>query len=727
MDNTLKKLVMKRIISFFLLVLVLGGCRKDGAFKGQDNAIASFQLSMGGNVLKAYIQQDSIVVTAPGNLSLAGAVPAVVISEGAQIDPNPSSITDWEKSQKFTVTSHDGLKRMFTYVLVRNVISKNGNIILMTQADVDTLANMKLEKINGSLTIGRTNGTDSITSLAGLTSLKSVVSDLIINPTFAGKDLTGLDNLETVGGFGIGQDHTANTLDHGPVMKLKTINLPKLTEIFSNMIINGAGITSLQLPVLKKVDLGMAIVNVDSLTTIELPKLEVVLQSLNLPGASAASVLTTINFPALTSVGGDITVTSWTKLAVAKFPVLASAASFTVLGENLLTTVDASKLQTTLGAVELSFNPLLTSIDLSSLRSVGGQLHIEGAYGGTAALQDLNLKSLVSIGGNFTVGSQPMLTSLASLKSLQSVGGNFTLQNLDVLSDPNLDGFSGLKTIGGTLGIYSVPFQNWNGWGVTKVQSLTIFGTGVTTIQHIDVSKIAVSGPITFHEITGGATIKGPDVFDGTLAFEESEVVVSGFSTVHDVIYTFSGQPAGTALTLPFKKIINGMSVTVVGYNSLSFPNLQEVDTSFSISPGSPMDVSLPALKKTGAFILDMALTNSDLLSLPLLESVNGDFSVYTAFDTYSLGDIQAPKLKTVNGVLNLLPYDGYANTRMTNLNGFSALTSAKGVTISNNTALTDYTGLKNMIGSVGVDTWNVTGNGYDPAYQDMLDGKYVQ
>ena len=55
-------------------------------------------------------------------------------------------------------------------------------------------------KASAHLVIGRQGGTDTIRSLAALVSLKSVTNDVTINRLFAGYELTGLDNLEEVGG-----------------------------------------------------------------------------------------------------------------------------------------------------------------------------------------------------------------------------------------------------------------------------------------------------------------------------------------------------------------------------------------------------------------------------------------------------------------------------------------------------------------------------------------------
>lgn len=65
---------------------------------------------------------------------------------------------------------------------------------------MDAFGAKGVSHLDGSLVIGRQGGTDTIRSLAALVSLKSVTNDVTINRLFAGYELTGLDNLEEVGG-----------------------------------------------------------------------------------------------------------------------------------------------------------------------------------------------------------------------------------------------------------------------------------------------------------------------------------------------------------------------------------------------------------------------------------------------------------------------------------------------------------------------------------------------
>jgi hypothetical protein len=709
-------------IGILLAALICSSCHKDSLFKGTDNDIASFQLRKGDLVLKAYILNDSIIMTVPGNFPLTDITPVIVLSEHAQISPDPAAITDWEQSHEFLVTSYNGAKKTYTYILKRNVISKDGDITLMTQADVDTLAKMKLNTINGSLTIGRLDGPDSISSLAGLSSIKNISFDLVINPTYTGKDLKGLDSLETVGTFRIGQDF--NTSRQGAVMNLKTISLPKLTEVRSNMIVNGVGITSVDLPELTKIDLGLQIVFVDSLTKIAFPKLQTVLQSIIFQGYYTTNSLQTISFPALENIGGDLYITQWTNLETVKLPALTRAGSVSILGFSLLTSITAPRLKTVLSNVDFSYNGVLTQLDVPALEKIGGGLKIESS----TALEDLNgLRSLSSIGGDLSISYMPVLKDISGLKKLQTVGGNFTLQSIDQLADQNLETFSSLGTIGGDVILATLPFKKFSGFGTTKLQSVSVFGSGVSTIEEIDLSRITISTKVVLNGITNGATVKGPAVMDGSLTLDGSDINLEGFSQVKDFTFTWYDDPAPSPVkSLPIQKVTNSVNIGIAGFTKFSFPSLEEVDGICNIQIYSKMDLDMPLFKKAGSLIMNLANSNMNTFSLPLLATVDGDCTFITGNANSSVGDIQAPALTTVGGMFNVSGQESYLpNTRMTSLNGFSALTSAQGVTISYNQALIDFSGLKNVIPSITSGKWLATGNGYDPGYQDMVDGKY--
>lgn len=161
------------ILLSLLGTILFSACSDDDSdFNGGDSYITSFQLKQGDVTLSASISQTEIVITVPENLLLSGATANVLVSENANIEPNPVSVTDWDMDQTFIVTAYNGTKSTYSYRVERNVVSREGDVILLTQADVEEFATLGLSRINGSLTVGAATGADSVYSLKPLSGLK---------------------------------------------------------------------------------------------------------------------------------------------------------------------------------------------------------------------------------------------------------------------------------------------------------------------------------------------------------------------------------------------------------------------------------------------------------------------------------------------------------------------------------------------------------------------------
>ena len=139
----------------------------------------------------------------------------------------------------------------------------------------------------------------------------------------------------------------------------------------------------------------------------------------------------------------------------------------------------------------------------------------------------------------------------------------------------------------------------------------------------------------------------------------------------------------------------------------------------------APKVIELPLLKKTGTANIDAS--SMQKFSMPVLETIDGDCAITSGgYNSDNLSEIDMPKLTTVNGSLNISGYSSYyGNSKLTNLNGFPVLKNVKEITVSYNSSLSDFSGLKNILSSVTASGWNVFNNAYNPTYQDMLDGKY--
>ena len=146
---------------------------------------------------------------------------------------------------------------------------------------------------------------------------------------------------------------------------------------------------------------------------------------------------------------------------------------------------------TSVGDLQVEYNPLLTSLDgLNNITSVNGLLEIYYNH----ALANLDgLSGITSLGGNLVVDNNSLITNLNGLSGITSVGGDIYIRfnsqltdlgglsaitsvvgNLEVyynLALTNLDGLSGIVSVGGALDIYnSQALQNLD--GLSNITSL---------------------------------------------------------------------------------------------------------------------------------------------------------------------------------------------------------------------------------------------------------------
>lgn len=702
-----------KTILFLLATVFAYSCDKDESdFTGKDCYISSFRLKQGDITLSAAISSGNIVITAPEKLSLSGAAATISLSENASIDPRPADIVDWDAEQTFTVTSYNGIKSTYRYHVERNVISKEGDVVLLTQADVETLAALEPTLINGSLTVGAATGKDSIYTLAPLASLKTVTYDLIINATYAGENLAGLENLEKVGSLQIVQ-----------AKKLKMADLPKLSAVMSDFIVNQSFIKTLTCPGLVKIDKGLQVLNADSLVVMDFGKLQSIIENMTIQGGYSVNKLQAIHFPVLAKVGGNINVTNWKEVKEVNMPLLSNTVAVSVTGLPKMESLEMSQLKSTLGGINISGNQALADMNLSSLQSIGGDCRISNI-----PVENMNgLKSLTSVGGELFISDMAKLTNIQGLKALSTVSGRLYLSNWPILEDETLNGFSSLSSVGGELTISQIPFKKFNGFALVRVTNMGIYGNGISSIEEIDVRDIEIENTLTLSNITTPFVLKGKDVCTNSLNVSGCRLDLVGFKEIKNFTYSLSVN-LQSKQTVLVEKVTGDFSVSIYNFDEFSMPNLEEIGGKFTLSATNGIKTILfPSLKKVGESVLDVAILQA--FSLPALQTVDGNFAITTGrYQADVLSDIQMPSLITVNGVLNLTGYSSnYFNSKLLCLDGFRSLQSVKGVTVSYNKGLVDYSGLENALSSCPEAEWKVSNNAYNPSYQDMKDGKFIK
>lgn len=703
------------IFILLLFALVTAGCSDDRDFNGGDNYITSFRLEKDGISFNGSIStiNNEIVVTVPENILLNNATVNITISENATISPDPSSIKDWTAEQTFVVKGYNGTERSYKYKLERGVVSRNGDIKLLTQEDVNAFADMGLTEINGNITIGAASGSDSIHTLAPFSKLTSIKFGLTINPTYAGKNLDDLKNLKKLGSLKVVELN--NTLEE--------INLPQLEYIVTGINIDlPKRLQKILLPELKHVDRGIYISKAEVLKMLDLGKLETVIEDFTLDGGWGTNVLDEFKIGSLKSVGGSFKVSNWQELKSLSMPNLDNIYKLELSSLKKVEKIDLSYLKTIKSDFQISNNDLLTNLNVSSLTTIGGDFNLN--YLPSIPSFD-GFKSLSSVDGKFTLSNLDKLKDTKGFKSLKSVGKQFDISYMAAVED-NLDGFSSLSSVGvGGVSINDVSFKTFSGFNLKNVERIGIYAQNITSIREIDLTRLNIEKSIILNNIMSEYTLKGANVFDGELSFEGcAPKVVEGYSELGTLKFSLSSNKYPN-YSFPTTKVKKDLSISMYNFEGFKMPNLIEaggIVTIFIMS--ETLALELPKIKSMGSLEIGSPVMRK--LSLPALETINGDCRIITANYMGEFEEFNIPKLKTINGTLDFSG-EYYTNNKLTNLDFFATLNSLKAVTIKYNKVLVDFSGLKNALSSISEKGWIVTDNAYNPTYTDAKAGKLIK
>ena len=286
----------QNILTIYALLLAcfLGvwGCDDDNdPFTGTDNYVVSFRLTQNGEVLKAALTGDSIILQAPVGVSLAGASAEVILSENARIMPSPDSIANWNEEALFEVTSASGVGRVYHYFVVRESVPVEGSVTLATQEEVDAFGESGVTEVGGNLIIGRSGSEEVITSLLPLNKLVRVGHDLKITEAYTGIDLMGLENLEEVGSLLI----TAKG-------NIDQIYLPALKKVGLDLTVQNNLAQEFVCPLLEEVGRNFTLAG--TVRKLDVGSLKTVDGDMAISGFA----MDRVSFPRITRVGGTLTV-----------------------------------------------------------------------------------------------------------------------------------------------------------------------------------------------------------------------------------------------------------------------------------------------------------------------------------------------------------------------------------------------------------------------------------
>lgn len=466
--------------------------------------------------------------------------------------------------------------------------------------------------------------------------------------------------------------------------------------------------------------------------------------------------ITEIDLPCLVEVGAFVNVENNADLIRVHLPALETFdRSFVLQNNPLLEVISAPLLQTTTfstGIVAVQSNPLLTQLDLSSLRS----LHSLGVDG--ESINDLKLGALESL-GSMSIGPLPSLSSLilSSLRELTGSNSHFRgVERLETLVFPVLESVSLFNIRSGSPSEIHFPellvadrIILGQTTGLREVSApkldsvrLELSASSNAAIESIDVPLLRTVGGVLVEgnpelrsfdlsslenlratlEFTENGTAPGVPLYD----FELPAFVVS------EHILEFNRNGALRSIQLPALADLptSQARITAVGNPDLatvSAPSLGRVEGSGLRFLDNPTLTTLdfPSLHSTGYLVMqgNEAL---EVAAFPTLERVPNSLVIS---ESPALSAMSFPGLTEVGGL------QFRRNPLITSLTALSGITSgAATFTVQENASLASLDGLRNVGDALGADpifhTFRISSNPLiclddAQAFFDHLEGKY--
>ncbi len=595
------------ILTTFVVLSLLSSCKKElptEAGEWKDSYIVEFALTVQGKTYQGSIEGNKITVQIPEGVDLKGAAVECKLSEGASIEPDPKSVSDWSAERKFVVTSKSQESRNYMYSPVFTKPIQVGSVVLATQEDVNKFKGTKITAIEGDLIIGTASG-EKITNLDSLAYLKQVGGALKINASYDGVDFSGLKSLETVGSFLLG-----TCLDTSRCAKVKEVSLPSLSEVNGDFVVRCGTVESVSIPKVKSIK-GEVFVTSRTLKSVVVSLLEEVRGSLVLQGAMKTEVdaktgqikyasnaaIEAVGFDVLSSVGGKLEVQYFRSLESVYFPVLNRIGGSLKINNILkLGSIALSELSE-VGGFECSDNSKLQQISLPKLKKCMGYFYVAS---GEVSLE-FDISSLEIQDADMMLAD--MYCKEVVLNPLFDLRGH----TLEINGSNGLEKLSGPSTLDGNLKFDLLQYVDvFTVEGISKLM-------GSLVIQNSSSSKFS----FPFTEIGGGLDwdCKKNEIDMKSLQKIGRVNIIS----VGNSKYDFSG----------LKEIVGESSIKILDKPSINLSSLEKVGKDFKVmlSWRAGGSFTCPKLSNVaGAFRFTMA---PDVKNSPAVYTV--DFSGLTS------------------------------------------------------------------------------------------------
>lgn len=687
---------------------------------GSDNYIVSFSLTTGADTYPAVIRDGRITVSIPYNVSLEGAQVSYELCEHASIYPDPATVTDWNQEWQFLVSSYDNQNdRTYLYTVERTDIATDGSLTLRTQAEVDAFARSGINTVEGNLTIGGEDEENPVTNLDGLKNLVSVRCDLTITAAYTGETLAGLENLTACESLRIGSAAHPNET-------LRQLSLPALKEIKGDLCVYGTALQTADFKSLQSVA-GHFVLQSDALLQLTADELTTVAGNMTLIGTTADEAKAPCEqmyFPKLQRIDGTLTLSRFDRLSGlgTTFGVLTQAGALRYEHLALANTFEFPLIETT-GNITVTDCPILRSVLLPALTDAGS-LEITGC----PAIETLSFPKAERFDGDVSLATLPAIKDFGEfLPALKAISGDLSINDLSSLEGV-LD-----------LSVYTFSPNSTLDLRLVAATRLTeLRGGDFSGSLRIDASSLTPQPEAMPFEITGFKSLDTLRIAGFTHISELSLPTES----CDDLTIENCGSQAPFTLSLPNLVEVRGTLLCrncgkTGEANSASFPRLKNVgrQLSFYVGASSFTALEFPLLETVGNgepvsddpaddyALYTMPSGCAGKFILPSLQRVNGNMLVSTwNTSTDRAVAFRFPSLQSVAGEISV-GHTAYKNRSVATLD-FSALTAAGAIRIGNLSSVTDFSTFTQVLPRLSEQTWSVTDCGYNPTYQQMLDGE---
>ena len=687
---------------------------------GSDNYIVSFSLTTGADTYPAVIRDGRITVSIPYNVSLEDAQVSYELCEHASIYPDPATVADWDQEWQFLVSSYDNQHdRTYLYTVERTDIATDGSLTLRTQAEVDAFARSGINTVEGNLTIGGEDEENPVTNLDGLKNLVSVRCDLTITAAYTGETLAGLENLTACESLRIGSAAHPNET-------LRQLSLPALKEIKGDLCICGTALQTTDFKSLQSVA-GHFVLQSDALLQLTADELTTVAGNMTLIGTiadEAKAPCEQMYFPKLQRIDGTLTLSRFDRLSGlgTTFGVLTQAGALRYEHLALANTFEFPLIGTT-GDITVTDCPILRSVLLPALTDAGS-LEITGC----PAIETLSFPKAERFDGDVSLATLPAIKDFGEfLPALKAISGDLSIDDL-----PSLEGVLDLS------GCTFSPNSTLDLRLVAATRLTELRGGDFGGSLRIDASSLTPQPEAMPFGITGFKNLDTLRIAGFTHISELSLPTES----CDDLTIENCGSQAPFTLSLPNLVEVRGTLLCrncgkTGEANSASFPRLKNVgrQLSFYVGASSFTALEFPLLETVGNgepvsddpaddyALYTMPSGCAGEFILPSLQQVNGSMLVSTwNTSTDRAVAFRFPSLQSVAGEISV-GHTAYKNKSVATLD-FSALTAAGAVRIGNLSSVTDFSTFTQALPRLSEQTWSVTDCGYNPTYQQMLDGE---